>query len=528
MTTSNLHNTISLLETRPLPLVSGQQMRPRATLPTNYNHDMNAYENNNREFQCNIHPQLGLAGDKITVVFYGHLNEPVRLSFNQLVLPTERKDVQGMISLLAEIPAFYKTRPVSNTIQLYLTFMKKDNPDIPIRQQYIGNFTYKDTQRQACVNYNPPVSSSFSASMDYSPLPSNLTHISFSYQQQPINTAMAPPFSPSGRENTFIETQQPYGGFYRNDLGAINSINHQRVSENPYYNSSQPLELNTYSTSMSHATPNVSRAETQLMQHMTLTHRPNAMSLLNTNSSDYHNAWGAFNQGNDFSSPIASHQNLPLECNQLTLHPTSHHVDRRSPYRRVSRNLRGYGKAPIDFNSISLDDYSPYPDIVSPIHFNVLGNITSMLLNWSIEENRNRRRLVRLSRQIDHYGINCLFETTHENASPKPETMTVSCIEWPGKDTYWITSVDCINLAEFLLGTRFDVDYKNCIRRNLEGFGPTTVSKTKPDSVDFFKVIMGFNHPKPRNIEKDIKVFQWHVLPFALKKIIIKFKSEKI
>ncbi|KAJ2684774.1 hypothetical protein GGH99_003942, partial [Coemansia sp. RSA 1285] len=66
---------------------------------------------------------------------------------------------------------------------------------------------------------------------------------------------------------------------------------------------------------------------------------------------------------------------------------------------------------------------------------------------------------------------------------------------------------------------------KNRIRRNLEGFRPLTVSKCKSESADFFKLIMSFPNPKPRNIEKDVKVFPWRILPLALKKIIGKYTA---
>jgi hypothetical protein len=36
---------------------------------------------------------------------------------------------------------------------------------------------------------------------------------------------------------------------------------------------------------------------------------------------------------------------------------------------------------------------------------------------------------------------------------------------------------------------------------------------------------MGFPNPKPRNIEKDVKVFPWKILGHALKKIIGKYVS---
>jgi hypothetical protein len=87
--------------------------------------------------------------------------------------------------------------------------------------------------------------------------------------------------------------------------------------------------------------------------------------------------------------------------------------------------------------------------------------------------------------------------------------------------------VDTIHLLEQLLAApnRFGVDEKNRIRRNLEGFRPATVSKGRAESEEFFKVIMGFGNPKPRNIEKDVKVFQWKDLAGALYKIISKYSA---
>ena len=52
-----------------------------------------------------------------------------------------------------------------------------------------------------------------------------------------------------------------------------------------------------------------------------------------------------------------------------------------------------------------------------------------------------------------------------------------------------------------------------------------TVSKSKVDAEPFFKLIMGFPNPKPRNIEKDVKVFPWKILAQALKKVMSKYVS---
>ena len=71
----------------------------------------------------------------------------------------------------------------------------------------------------------------------------------------------------------------------------------------------------------------------------------------------------------------------------------------------------------------------------------------------------------------------------------------------------------------------FSVEEKNRIRRNLESLGPTTVSKAKGGFEGFFQRIMDFPPPKPRNIEKDVKVFPWSLLREAIDKVISKYVS---
>lgn len=90
-----------------------------------------------------------------------------------------------------------------------------------------------------------------------------------------------------------------------------------------------------------------------------------------------------------------------------------------------------------------------------------------------------------------------------------------------------MTSVDCILLLEALISVRFTVEEKNRIRRNLEGFRPLTVAKCKPDTSEFFRLIMAFPNPKPRNIEKDVKVFPWRILGYALQKIVSKYVNQR-
>lgn len=101
----------------------------------------------------------------------------------------------------------------------------------------------------------------------------------------------------------------------------------------------------------------------------------------------------------------------------------------------------------------------------------------------------------------------------------------VSCILNDATDECYVTSVDIISLLEALIASKFSVEEKNRIRRNLEGFKPMTVSKAKVAD-PFFALIMSFPSPRPRNIEKDVKVFPWKLLPEALQKIVGKYVSD--
>lgn len=103
------------------------------------------------------------------------------------------------------------------------------------------------------------------------------------------------------------------------------------------------------------------------------------------------------------------------------------------------------------------------------------------------------------------------------------DDIVISCIHRPETRNCWFTSVDIIYLLERLVGNPFTVEEKNRIRRNLEGFKPTTVSKHRHGFETFFQRIMDFPPPKPRNIEKDVKVFAWQVLDQALDKILAKY-----
>ena len=152
------------------------------------------------------------------------------------------------------------------------------------------------------------------------------------------------------------------------------------------------------------------------------------------------------------------------------------------------------------------------------------GDLNKMTENWTPDEWAAKRRLVQFTRSQAKSTINATFAPVAPEDRP-PNSICISCIWWEERQECFATSVDTISLLESLVAMRFTVEEKNRIRRNLEGFHPETVSKGKTDSEEFFKLIMQFPNPKPRNIEKDVKIFSWKILGHALKKIISKYVS---
>ncbi|KAE9964619.1 hypothetical protein EG328_010331 [Venturia inaequalis] len=160
----------------------------------------------------------------------------------------------------------------------------------------------------------------------------------------------------------------------------------------------------------------------------------------------------------------------------------------------------------------------------SKAEIDIQGDLQAMCDGWTEEELKAKRRLVEFQRSQEGSVITTSFRpvTIEERM---PNSPCISCIWWEEHNRYYVTSVDTIQLLESLVGVRFTVEEKNRIRRNLEGYKPMTVSKQKEDCESFFRLIMGFPNPKPRNIEKDVKVFLWSNLETALKKIIGKYSA---
>jgi len=85
----------------------------------------------------------------------------------------------------------------------------------------------------------------------------------------------------------------------------------------------------------------------------------------------------------------------------------------------------------------------------------------------------------------------------------------------------WFTSVEILKLVEYIADEESSSLDRSRNRRNLEFINPTTVSRAALPQ--FFQVLMDFPIPKPRGIEKDIKVFPWDSLEAGIKKVMEKY-----
>ncbi|KAJ3757232.1 hypothetical protein EV360DRAFT_46483, partial [Lentinula raphanica] len=191
---------------------------------------------------------------------------------------------------------------------------------------------------------------------------------------------------------------------------------------------------------------------------------------------------------------------------------------------------RGYkkeGSRRVRVNSLMRAKYPVCKDVDEELYaqtplLQLVTSLDSMCAAWEPAEMRVGRRLVRFTKVQDGRKliVSCEAisqEDYHENDS------VISCIYREDTQSYYVTSVDIIYLLERLTNDEFPVEEKNRIRRNLEGLRPTTVSKHKQGFENFFQRIMEFPDPKPRNIEKDLKVFEWSLLGQALDKILSKY-----
>ncbi|OTB03897.1 hypothetical protein M426DRAFT_12191 [Hypoxylon sp. CI-4A] len=227
-------------------------------------------------------------------------------------------------------------------------------------------------------------------------------------------------------------------------------------------------------------------------------------------------SWSPYGHHLSARSPAAIHHTTITRPSSITTLPVP---TSSAPQLIRTSTLQGSG-------SSGAGQLNPYALYSTKAVLKINGDLESMVSGWSQDEWESRRRIVMFSKKQQGSTLSTSFKPVAPNDRP-PNSICISCIYWAEKDECYVTSVDTISLLEQLVASpgRFTVEEKNRIRRNLEGFRPLTVSKAKADSEEFFKVIMGFPAPKPRNIEKDVKVFPWKILGSALKKIISKYSA---
>ncbi|KAJ9064347.1 hypothetical protein DSO57_1031682 [Entomophthora muscae] len=230
-----------------------------------------------------------------------------------------------------------------------------------------------------------------------------------------------------------------------------------------------------------------------------------------------------------------------------TLKPKPPAIDQQAPMRRSSASDAILPPKP------SLYPTKHYHGVLNRADLVLLTDVSAMVHKWTPEELQAGRRLLQFQRRHQENTLYCQFEPiSHEHyknmrGSPAPtdeigspprkeaDQMIISVIRWTGppivddapKEAYYITSVDLVNLLEGLLGVLFTLEEKNRIRRNLELFGPITVGKGTPRTGELFRQIMAFPSPRPRNIEKGIKVFPFDRIPQALRKVVGKHTASR-
>jgi hypothetical protein len=157
------------------------------------------------------------------------------------------------------------------------------------------------------------------------------------------------------------------------------------------------------------------------------------------------------------------------------------------------------------------------------------GDLDLMEKDWKPSEENAGRRLVRFSRKQLGSLVELSF-ATHAPCNPHREKLEVviSCISLPDHEGLWVTSFDIVRLATYVLQIPLNTEMKNRARRNMASVDCKTLLRVIPNEhskTEAFTTIMEFEDPKPRSIEKSIKIYKWNVLEMCLSKILQRFVS---
>ncbi|KAF9161695.1 hypothetical protein BGX20_002010 [Mortierella sp. AD010] len=445
-------------------------------------------------------PHFGPEGQAFTVTLQSNTDRTLRIGFGTLVVDTKQYSANGYVTLSCTVPNFAITKWFVNKVPLYVLQMEND---MVMESWPFGDFNYYDDNSQGTNSNKRTSVDKLLYDQTDSPVSNKKQHLLpelditraqvNNHQQLSPLPQLSPlqPASPSTpislTGNNDLSRHDDYSGLSTSTYDA--GLYSQNLQPTSPYVTRPPMSATTYARTGYYNSSQMIAPHIPAYSQADLGTNP-TYALTTTTAT--HNTSYIQNQ---HPQPVAPASYLPQP------HPST-----------------SLGTA------LPLSSYNPYASLLNKANLKFTGNMDDMAINWTAEEWESHRRLVQFWRRQDGNDIHCTFAPVAP-ADRQPNSIVVSCIYWAEKNDCFLTSVDCIYLLESLIAVRFTVEEKNRIRRNLEGFRPITVSKCKPDSAEFFKLIMSFPNPKPRNIEKDVKVFPWKVLPYALKKIISKYTA---
>ncbi|CEP15094.1 hypothetical protein [Parasitella parasitica] len=514
-------------------------------------------------------PHMGTDQSTITVVLEQAVSDsstatpteihPMKLVFGSLVVETNQQQQRAptaspsstlnsqlvWITLVARVPRLADTQVQhGNQVPLSVCVYDHINSDTATDHWDFGVFTYNTKsgvalkQETPATSPAPPLSAAGGpADLIQGKKRGAPTPISASNPLEGYNAPNNKRQNTNSTTTTIEEDQQlfnqllaPFDDSPTKTLDSSDSLTHERssrsIAPHPSYHhhSNAFIQPNLYSNSGSSGTMHD--------YYHPINIQPSPVHQLGYNSSAFNNTYNSYNSSiypNYALSQQSIYHAQPTQSSMMTPSLQS------------------------NTTKAAADGEHPFAGVLGKANLKILGDMAEMTWNWSHEEWSNGRRLVQFWRKQHAAGetnqqkdnlVECGFEAIEQEtyqqqrirenlaaqkdaaaaaSVKKTPPLVISCIYWKERNDYYITSVDCIYLLEGLIGVQFTVEEKNRIRRNLEGFRPLTVSKCKPECADFFRLIMSFPHPKPRNIEKDVKVFAWKSLPSALTKIIRKY-----
>jgi len=477
----------------------GQSFEPRDTSYQTSSTSLTSARSRSAPEATSSGPFNGRAGEKVRIDFrsptdYSSLQVTFTLMFQEAsskaqVSKNYFREQNYYYTLTADIPPFEDTKHSSKTMPLLLDVEDENGQKLDIVS--FGNFTYLDASPFQPFIPAPPI-----------PRKRKFTEEAQGFARSPPKRAASQPVQAKYTTATvFPGLQTPLSG-PQQYFGSSTLFAHPQTYDRPSSNQRAYGQALIQSPSFPYATsPALQQQQPRVRSPSTTTYgtystipQPSASPRLPTTPT--------------VSAPQVVRS--PSHSSNPPLIRTSILEDKLSTSSRAGPSSRGF------------NPYAQYPNAKAELK--IQGNLMAMTQNWTSEEREARRRLVEFNR----VQSGSIVTTSFKPVSPDDRTSNnacVSCIYWEERDEYFVTSVDTIALLEALVAVRFTVEEKNRIRRNLEGFKPLTVSKLKEDTDSFFKLIMSFPNPKPRNIEKDVKVFPWSILEPSLKKIFGKYVS---